>query len=107
MSVDYSKLTNNGVGFMHYHVGSTAWYDDVFAYSKTYVTSGMSGYAGVNLKAINNQIAIQYSDTIINNQIVTPNAGVAGVDYAEYVRFNGGRTDNGSNYYNGYVYYIY
>ena len=93
---------------MYYHVGSTSWYDDVYAYSKTYATSGMSGYAGVNLKAINNQVAIQYSDTIINNQyIVTPNAGVAGVDYAEYVRFNGGRTDNGSNYYNGYVYYIY
>lgn len=107
MTQSYSKNTNNGAGYLYYHVGSLYPYDDVFAYSQTYVTSGMTGYASVNLKATNNQISMRYSDTIVNNQYIrTPNAAVSGVDTAKNVRFAGSRTD-GSNNYKGFNYYIY
>lgn len=107
MSTEYSKKSSNGVGYMYYHVGSGWPYDDVFAYSETKVTSGMTGYASVNVTAINNQKAVEYSDTIVDSQYIrTPSAGISGCDVAKNVRFMGARKDVGQDYV-GYNYYIY
>ena len=107
MSQSYSANSNNGSGYMYYHVGSSAWFDDVYAYSKTNVASGMTGFASVTLKSDTNQTVTKYSDTIVNNSyIITDNACVSGTDQAENVHFMGARYDVGQNAV-GYNYFIY
>ncbi len=99
MGTDYSQLTNNKVGYMYYHAGSTNWFDDIYAYTSVSVTSGMTGYASVRLEAENGTVAVQYSDTIVSNShIKTEWAKVAGQDQAEFVEFLGARKDVNQNY---------
>lgn len=107
MYKNFSKLTNNGVGYMYYHVGSVRPYDDVFAYSETKVTSGMDGYAGVSITGTNNVPSAQYSDKIINGSYIrTDNAVVSSCDTAKRVNFTGARRQKGSDEYTGFNYTI-
>lgn len=107
MNEDFSKTTNNGVGYMYYHVGSVRPYDDVFAYSETKVTSGMVGYAGVSITGTNNVPSAQYSDKIINGSYIrTDNAVVSSCDVAKRVNFTGARRQAGTDEYHGFNYTI-
>lgn len=107
MGKSYSAMTNNGVGYMYYYVGSTRPYDDVFAYAETQITSGMEGFASVSLTALNNQVVTEYSNKVINNSYIrTANAGVSGQDVAKNVRFMGSRNEKGSETYKTYNYTI-
>lgn len=103
----YSKTTNNGVGYMYYHVGSIVWGDDVSAYSETKITSGMTGFADVYLKAQNGDADYDFNYTVTNNSYIrTKSIGVSGQDYAEQVHFTGYRKDNNKNQ-TGFDYTIY
>lgn len=107
MNEDFSKTTNNGVGYMYYHVGSVRPYDDVFAYSETKVTSGMDGYAGVSITGTNNVPSAQYSDKIINGSYIrTDNAVVSSCDVAKRVNFTGARRQVNTDQYTGFNYII-
>lgn len=107
MSKYFSKTTNNGVGYMYYHVGSVRPYDDVFAYSETKVTSGMDGYAGVSITGTNNVPSAQYSDKIINGSYIrTENAVVGGCDVAKKVVFRGGRKQKNTGDWHEFDYII-
>lgn len=107
MSKYFSKTTNNGVGYMYYHVGSVRPYDDVFAYSETKVTSGMDGYAGVSITGTNNVPSAQYSDKIINGSYIrTDNAVVSSCDVAKRVNFTGARRQANTDQYTGFNYNI-
>lgn len=107
MGKAYSKTTSNKTGYMYYYVGSWLPYDDVFAYSETKVTSGMTGYAIVTLKAQNGTVITKSSSKITNNSYIrTDYAEVSGQDVAERVQFIGARKDNGQDYV-GFSYNIY
>lgn len=107
MTRSYSRNTNNGVGYMYYHVGSMNWGDDAYAYSETKIARGMSGYASVSITGINGQKAAQYSEDMVDNSYIrTANAVVSGCDFAQKIQFMGARKENTQEDYVGYVYTI-
>lgn len=107
MSKYFSKTTNNGVGYMYYHVGSVRPYDDVFAYSETKVTSGMEGYAYVEVTGIDGKTVWRATRKIVDDSYIrTENAVVGGCDVAKKVVFRGGRKQKNTGDWHEFDYII-
>lgn len=92
---------------MYYHVGSVRPYDDVFAYSETKVTSGMEGYAYVEVTGIDDKTVWRATRKIVDDSYIrTDNAVVSSCDVAKRVNFTGARRQANTDQYTGFNYMI-
>ncbi len=107
MTTSYSKISNNQVGDMCYHAGSTAWFDDVYAYTKTRIAPGMEGWATISMDTLNGTHAQQVSYKPIDDSYIVAETGTQnGQDYAKWVVFTGKRREKGAKDFTGFNYRI-